>query len=338
MKNLCTLLFVLLFGGLNAQITYTAADGPRPGIKLEHGQLSDLSGFDLQDYQKAGGNQNWDITGTGFEDFSTEYIPVNGLHFLSKFPGCNMAYVNVPNIDSAFNMYEYNNTGLYLVGLYQSSLAIAFDKKVTITKYPLNFGDNFQNDVTANFDAGGFPAQMAMMTNSTVDAWGTMKTEEGSFPVIKMKSVQLVEISVLGIPFGSQTLITYSWIASGFAEPVATLLFAEFEDDNGIVNDTAFTFLKDQEIVRNNDQSASSSLFKISPNPVSNEMLIDLKELDFSKADYSIINAEGKSILSGSLPKEAEFRLDISGIPSGHYLFYINLDNKRSLFDSFSKN
>lgn len=337
MKKIFTLLFSLFLLDLGAQITYTAADGPKPGIKLETSYILDLSGFDLQDYQKTGGNQQWDISGQAVDDYSTQYIPVTNLPFVTSFPGSNMAYEEIPNPDSTYSMYQYNNSGLYLIGLYQQGTSIVFDKKVTIGKYPLQFGDNFQNDVIANFDAGGFPAQLDMKTNSVVDAWGTMKTDEGSFPVIKMKTVQLVELSVLGIPFGSQTIISHNWMANGFADPVASLSFGEFEDDMGIVNDTSFVFLKDQEVVANRDLAKRPVEFSLSPNPTVDVVTVDLKGMDYRTAVYTLVQQDGKIVASGNLNGENNFQLNVADLQAGSYLFYLVVDNKRAVFDMLNK-
>lgn len=337
MKQTFTWFFALILGFAQAQITYMAADGPKPGIKLEHSYILDLSGFDLQDYVKTGANQQWDITGQQVENFETQYIGVNNLDFAKNFPGCNMALEELPNTDSTYGLYEYNANGLYLIGQYQQGASIVFDKKVTIGKYPLNFGDNFQNDVSASFDAGGFPAQLDLKSNSVVEAWGTMKTDEGTYPVIKLKTIQIAELSVLGIPFGSQTIISHNWLANGFAEPVASLTFGEFEDDMGIVNDTSFVFLKDQEIVANRDFHQAQPSFTISPNPSFDVVNIDLKGMHYGEARYSLIQPDGKTILSGVLHGENQFALNVSNLPAANYLLYLVVDNERTVFQTINK-
>lgn len=337
MKKFATLFLFALTFSLQAQITYKASDGPKPGIKVESVDLDDISGFDLQDFIQPGGNQQWDISGPDGEDFTTAYISVNDLPFKNLFPGSNMASVPVPNDDSSYTMMEASSAGLYIYGLYSPGMPIVFNNKMTLVKYPLQFGDSFQNDVTANFDAGGFPAQVNYMTNATADSWGTMKTNEGSFACLKLKTIQLVEISILGVPFGSQTNTTHSWLTSGKAEPIADLSFVEFEDNTGIIQDTSITYLKDQEIVSTRDELAAGSGLRIAPNPASSYAVVQLSEGSYREAEYSLIDAHGKSVRTGHSQHGQPIRIELEGLPAGNYLVLLTLDNERSLFDILNK-
>ncbi|MCC6754648.1 MAG: T9SS type A sorting domain-containing protein [Saprospiraceae bacterium] len=337
MKKFATLFLFALTLGLQAQITYKASDGPKPGTKIESADLLDISGFDLQDFVQPGGNQQWDISGPDGEDYTTAYISVNDLPFKSLFPGSNMASVSVPNDDSSYTMMEAGSAGLYIHGLYSPGMPIVFNNKMTLVKYPLQFGDNFQNDVTANFDAGGFPAQVNYMTNATAEAWGTMKTNEGSFACLKLKTIQLVEISILGVPFGSQTITTHSWLASGKAEPVADLSFVEFEDNTGIIQDTSISYLKDQEIVATRDEIKISTGIRIAPNPASTYAIVQLAEGSYLEAEYFLIDAHGKSVRTGRSQSGQPIRIELEGLPTGNYLVLVTLDNERSLFDIVNK-
>ncbi len=337
MRSIFTLVFLSINLAVFAQITYTANDGPKIGLRVKDEYLEDLSGFDLQDYTKAGGNQSWEVTGSTQDGSPFEYIGVANLDFKSLFPGANMAQQEVPNPDSSYSMYLKDNTGLYLVGVYNPGQVIVFSNKVKILPYPTTYGTNFQNDVTATFDAGGFPAQMDIKTNSTVDAWGVMKTKEGSFPCLKLKHIQLAEISVLGIPFGSQTLESHEWLASGYGEPVASLSFAEVEDQSGIINDTTFAILREHEVVANRELSHSALQLQLSPNPSLGQLLIQCPGLDYNEASYNIIDINGKTVVQGIARNNEKIQLNIEHLSAGAYLVQLVLDKKTLLFDILNK-
>ncbi|MBK8954590.1 MAG: T9SS type A sorting domain-containing protein [Saprospiraceae bacterium] len=337
MKNLCTLLLLIFISGLNAQIIYTENDGPKIGTKVKEEYLEDITGYDLQDFIKTGGNQDWEISGSTISDDPYEYISVNDLPFRSMFPGCNMAEQIVPNTDSSYSMYQTTTNGLYLVGSYAPGTAIVFSQPLLLVKYPLMFGDTYQNDVTATFDAGGFPAQLEMKTNTVVDAWGTMKTKKGSFPCIRVKNVQLLEFFVAGFPFGSQTFTSHSWVAKTYAQPVASLSFIEIEDNNGISSDTSISILDEQEIVANEDVLKETLSLKISPNPVTDILYVAVPETKYNEAVYSIIDAQGKALIQGKAKQGEEIVINVQQLIPGNYLVQLVLDQKTSLFDILTK-
>ncbi len=337
MRSIFTLVFLSMAVASFAQITYTANDGPKIGLLVQDEFLEDLSGLDLQDYTKPGGNQSWEISGSTEDGAPYEYIGVSNLPFKSMFPGANMAQQEIPNQDSSYSMYLKDNTGLFLVGVYSPGQTIVFSNKIKVLPYPTTFGTNFQNDVTANFDAGGFPAQMDLKTNSTVDGWGVMKTKKGSYPCLKLKHIQLAEISVLGIPFGSQTLESHEWLASGYGEPVASLSFLEVEDQSGITNDTSFSILKEHEVVANSDLSRPVLHLQLSPNPTSGQLLIECNGVEFKEANYSVIDINGKTLLQGTARNNERIELHVDHLSAGSYLVQLLLDKQTLLFDILNK-
>lgn len=338
MKLTFTLIFSLLAFGIGAQITYKQQDGPRVGTKATMSVLDDISGYDLGDFTGTGGNQSWQLTGSSTDDIPVEYISVDGLSFKTMFPGSNMAAIQGLNIDSSYLMHKTNSSGFYLIGIYSPGTPIVFNKDVLLTPYPLVYNDNFQNDVEAIIEVSGFPAKFSLLTNSIVDGWGMMTTDKGSFPSLKMKTVQLIEITIMGIPIGNQTLISHSWLASGYGNPVAVLEFAEQEDGTGgLSNDTAFSYLVNQEIVGNSDFTQKQNKLKIHPNPVQDKLQLELSDVQFDQAVYHIVNSEGKTIMNGDFNSKANLIVDVQNLPAGNYLIQLILDNKQMFFDIMCK-
>lgn len=338
MKQTFTLIFSLITLAMGAQITYKQQDGPRVGTKATMSVLDDISGYDLGDYTSPGGNQTWQITGSSSDNAPVEYISVDGLSFKTMFPGSNMAAIQDLNVDSSYIMHKTNSSGFYLIGLYSPGTPIVFNKDVLLTPYPLVYNDNFQNDVEAIIEVSGFPAKFSLLTNSVVDGWGMMTTDKGSFPSLKMKTVQLIEITIMGIPIGNQTLISHSWLASGYGNPVAVLEFIEQEDGaGGLSNDTAFSYLVEQEIVANSDFTQKNNKLKLLPNPVQDDLQIELIDVPFNQAVYNIVNSEGKTIMNGEFNSNAPMVLNVQNLPAGNYLVQLILDKDQMFFDIMSK-
>jgi hypothetical protein len=337
MKKLFTLFIICLYVSVNAQITYTETDGPRIGLRIYTRSLLNPQSYDLNHLIETGGNKSWDLRGAFEEGDTTEYIGVDNLPFKSSYPGCNMALVNVPNTDNSYAMFEKNSTGLYWLGSHNDMSDIVLSPKYKFIAFPLNFSSNFQNSVNADYKIDTFDIKLDVQSNSTVDAWGMMTTNDGTFPVIKMKTVQIRELSFAGIPFGS-TSFTYNWLASGFGHPLATLDISEVENFTGLVTDTTIEYTHKQEIVSSQDIAKSKLKLSITPNPVSDQVTIECQNVKFNSATYSIINADGKSVLNGELKSNEVLRLNLNQLTSGNYLVYLVLDKKTTLFEILSKN
>ncbi|HEX5624467.1 MAG TPA: T9SS type A sorting domain-containing protein [Saprospiraceae bacterium] len=338
MKSIFTLLSFVFCLSLSAQITYTEASGPKVGTKIEKKYLTDLTGFDWNQVTAPGSNRTWDLRGDDEDDATYQYVSVDNLPFKNRFPGTNLAKITLPlGQDSAYTMMEKSSSGLYQIGEYDTSIVLLFNPKLINVPYPLTFGQNYQNDATAEFVQDGIPFKADLKSNSNVDAWGMVTTNTGTFPVLKIKSIQIIEVTTSGIPIASSTIETHSWAANGYAEPVADLVFSESETPFGLFNDTSIYFIHRQELVGSQDVAGPALKLSLSPNPVQDELHIACPEAAFSKGNFSIISAEGKTILAGELAPNEIKRVDVSKLVTGNYLVQVVLDQKTVLFDILTK-
>lgn len=338
MKTLIT--FLLLANAIlsTAQITYMETDGPRAGLTIASRRFVDLPILDLDPLKETGGNKSWDVRGV-YEDIEdSQYIGVQNLYFKGKFPGANIAKIVEHNPDSSYTMMEKNSFGLFIIGSWNPFVEIVYVPKLMIIPFPLSFGMNFQNDVTADYVVGGVNYKIDYLkTNATVDAWGMMTTNDGTFPAIKVKTIEITEISADGTPFASATIESHSWLKSGLADPLVTIRSSETEVDTFLLTDTTLTNSHQQIFVSNEEIHNAEMKLSISPNPVLNQVSIECKNVSFNTTTYSIINAEGKTILNGILNDNAKLELDLNHLPSGNYLVQMILDQKTTLFDIISK-
>ncbi|MFZ1424000.1 MAG: T9SS type A sorting domain-containing protein [Saprospiraceae bacterium] len=339
MKPFLTLLIIFISWAVNAQIVYTENDGPRVGHQTENKVLESLDGIDLSQLKLAGANRSWNITGEASDFDKIAYVGVSDLSFKSKFPGTNLAQINLPNDDSSYTMLEKNSSGIYWLGFRDTSTTVVFNSKFTLLPFPLSFGKNFQNNVDADFVADTLLFKIEIQTNSNVDGWGIITTNTGSFPALKVRTNQITEITTIGIPIGSSTIESHNWYASGYSNPVATLLYNETESPFGLFNDTTITYLHKEELVANENVQNSNLKLWLSPNPAQNLLNIQVTtDVSFKSGVYEIFNAEGKRLLNGEIKSSDNFPLDVQQIPSGNYFIQLILDKKILLFDIFTKN
>jgi hypothetical protein len=339
MKKIFTPFLFICVATLSAQITYTEADGPKVGVNVSTRQFDELAGLDANALLSPGGNKSWDVRGLYTETGTTAYESSESLYFKSLFPGVNLTQVEKPNPDSSYTMMQTNSSGLYILGSWSPEVAIVYDPKLLLAPYPLNFGANFQNDAIADFSQGGFNFRNEIQTNSTVEAWGTMTTNEGTYPTIKLKTkaVQYTVFRLTGDIISNATIETHTWHTSGFADPLVTYNAVETEVDTFVFGDTSLTNSYNQRIVSNKDFAKFENKLTISPNPVTDYVTIKCKDLDFNSATYSIVNAEGKTVMEGNLNSNETLQLNLNQLASGNYLIQLLLDKKTLLFDILTK-
>lgn len=335
MKKTFTLLFSCIFIYLNAQITYTQNDGPQVGKKIFARNLENPASYDLNPLMETGGDKTWDVRGTFSERDTTEFIGVDQLTFKGNFPGCNMAMVDANNPAESYQMFESNSSGYYWLGIHNDMTEYVLNPKFKMIQYPLRYNDNFQNFSNTEYKLDTIDIKIDLQSNSTVDAWGMMTTNDGTFPVIKMKTVLLQELSFAGIPFGS-TSFTYNFMASGFANPLVTLDITENENFSGLTTDTSF-FYTHKQVVSSEDLQSSNMKLVVLPNPAADFITLQGTALNFNNATFAVINAEGKTVLNGDLQNNESLNLNVQKLVPGNYLFQMILDQKTLLFDIFTK-
>ncbi len=334
MKYLLLLLSIMICGRVLCQPSYTFANAPKPGYKSENKKLESIQGFDLNALTLSGADKTWDISGKAEDAAKLNYISIDQYPFKAFFPGANMATVDPDEPDTTFTMLEVNNSGVYWLGSYDTSATIVWKDKYILLPFPLTFGQNFQNGTEANVSSGGIDAMIDIQSNSNVEGWGMLTTNNGTYPVLKVKTKQITEITASGIPLGSSTFEVHQWFTSGTTGPIAEFTISETESIfGGIINDTSITYIHRQEYVANKDVDPSEMALHLSPNPSSDFIQIELPGDHYEQLNYSVINAEGKTVLSGSFKKQDAKRINVQNVPTGNYFVQVVLDNKNQLFD-----
>jgi len=338
MKPFFTLLAMCLCGFTFSQITYTSANAPKPGHKSEYKYLENIQGIDLNALTQAGSDKTWNITGSDVDGNKEGFISVDNYPFKSFFPTANLASVDLDEPDTTFTMLEVNTTGVYWLGSYDTSTTIVWKDKYIFVPFPLNFGQNFQNGTEADVTQSGTTGKIEIQSNANADGWGMLTTNEGTYPVLKVKTKQITEITVSGIPFGSSTFEYHHWYASGIVGPVAEFTISETESIfTGIENDTTVRFLHKQEFVAGENLESVIPKILLTPNPAADFFQMEFKGIEFENAVYTLINADGKTVVSGNFNKNNNTPVAIHNLAAGNYFVQVLLDKKTLLFDILHK-
>jgi len=338
MKSFFTFLALSLCGITFSQISYTSANAPKPGHKSEYKYLENIQGIDLNALTQAGSDKTWNIAGQDVDGNREGFISIDAYPFKNYFPTANLASVDLDEPDTTFSIFEVNSNGVYWLGSYDTSTTIVWKDKYIFVPFPLNFGQNFQNGTEADVTQGTTSGKIEIQSNANADGWGMLTTNEGTYPVLKVKTKQITEITVSGIPFGSSTFEYHHWYASGIVGPVAEFTISETESIfTGIENDTTIRFLHKQELVADKDIETVIPKLILTPNPATDFFQMEINGIDFDQAVYTLINAEGKTVGSGNFNKNQNQPIAIQNLPAGNYFVQLILDKKTLLFEILHK-
>lgn len=101
-------------------------------------------------------------------------------------------------------------------------------------------------------------------------------------------------------------------------------IFDDTNNDGGSLNNWSMDVCGTQTLSIANQLQSSIKLY---PNPVADEVTLDIGNYAFAKAEYIIYDVSGKQLRTGTIV-DTQTRINISDIASGMYLIHLNIDGK----------
>ncbi len=287
------LFFAFSMAGAVAQIVVQRSDLPVIGHQTVNG-YDETTIFEIGN---AGPNQTWDFSNAvaTSHDTSVYILPQQAPNW-QLYPGANMAAYSTSAEGGAYGFYEDNGNDIGIRGFdIQMSVMPGFDYVMHMFYQqpqwmflPYHYGDNHSYSITEIGYAGTYiSGTLSDSTKSvshvngtlTVDAWGTMITPIGSYPVLRLKETQNFVDSLY-------TWVDNSWVFQS-TSPGANESYSWMSNQHGFIGElyvtdaraSGFSFFVSQTVVNTNNISLPEHLITVSPNPAT---------------DFIIINAPGK--------------------------------------------
>lgn len=190
-------------GQLGGGITYTIA----------------TSSADLNE-SVAGANLVWNFSQLTEAGSSITETVVPTTNDVALYPNTNALVHTVSNFDG-----EEGTNDIFLSSTANGASITGVDIQGVILNYitnngfiglfPLNYGYASTDTVAGTFNAGEYSGTFTGSLTATVDAYGTLTANLGSFPastaVTRLKVSQQLSLSYLGFPVGTLTQTTYSY-------------------------------------------------------------------------------------------------------------------------------
>jgi len=208
------------------------------------------------------------------------------------------------------------------------------------TPFPVTFGDTFSR---MRVDSSAIPLpdppggvfeqeNLTESVTTTIDGWGTLVTPNGSFPALRARIVQNVDIFPPGPSAGDLNLRIYSFVTNGL-EAVELMWIDDFpEDDPDAVVDGFGWFQVDPATVavEPDAQPGAARLAASYPNPFRTATTVPFDLAEAGSVRLAVYDVLGREV--AVLVDEArsaghhEVRFDAANLPGGLYLLRLDAD------------
>jgi len=124
---------------------------------------------------------------------------------------------------------------------------------------------------------------------------------------------------------GTQTAYTLNNIQK-MSFSSGNLTITKTDNSSGVyaLSDLRYLNFSDISTDLQEDLSVQNQMFKVFPNPIGDILSIDLTGMPATEGTLSILNFEGKTLLSRQVNNEGVLSLDIRSLPTGIYLCRYN--------------
>lgn len=335
-KNYILFLMLLAFTSMNAQITITENNLASVGSTFTISTDSTVSETIIPG--EAGANKTWDFR--SLRPQSTDkigYMLPAWTPYSEEFPEANFAAYSNSDGDAYafFSRTDEELAAVGLVGNYADfgQFIINLEPKNVYYDFPVQYEDSREEtyyfevnlgNIMDPFDSIRFKETTHKI--SSVDAWGSMEIELGTFDVLRIKEETVVYDSIWGKTFGFWSLISsdeqpytdYNWETND--ETIGyTLVSMSYDEESGKVEDV--DFLNSRPVSVNDKLETSVNIF---PNPTNGVVIFSFNEIINGK--LSIYDSQSKMLMQKFVGSE-KTEIDISNLSTG--LYFYNLKNDK---------
>lgn len=347
----CCAISTLYIGSLNAQITITRADLPKPtsssilpdSVAYTQGQANATSAQNF-----SGANLNIDESQLDGTPQYARFVPMSAtpLIFQLVFLSCDYARpllgsqsLGNGTLSDAYEYYNYssNNDRLEVKG-FGGNLLIPgqttaipvpalYSSPDVIYRLPLNYGNtdssNSGFDVTVPLGGlGNIQIKRVQKRVNEVDAWGNLQLPTGNFQFLRVRSeIDRVDslITQLGaLPFASKP-IEYRWLSPALKIPALELIGIR---NGNTANYTQMNFWG--HVSTGYTQQVANKSFTLYPNPTTSLLQVRMSCEPFTETTLNIVNFNGAVVAEFHFKIASNGQLDaelpLEGLPSGNYL------------------
>jgi hypothetical protein len=308
-------LFIAMPQSLFSQITITQNDLLNAKGKTFTIEL-DTTGSVAVDVGTTGGPKTWNLRAVPLTNpiaTSFEYLDAAGTPFAAEFPTANFvqkfsgAFMGFTS--AVYGYFEVADNSIRSLGSVTSVTGFPpfiIREGDRVGTLPLTFGASWTDEiVTVTEPVPQFVTKDSTVTNSIVDAWGTVSLSSGNFDCLRIcqQETRYTVVTVAGIPTSADTTSNISYIWASKNEFFVVAIVSQDDESNPNFTDaSSFIRLTDspQTGVDNPEQlttlPTSFDLSQNYPNPFNPETEIQYTLGEPGHVELVILDAMGRQI------------------------------------------
>lgn len=282
--------------------------------------------------QTSGSNQTWNFTslvkiGESIDTYSTPTAQE-----INLFPGTNSTLTinsTINSTTSSYNIFTKNiSNEVSITGIKEVDYEINYNtNNALLGTFPLSYGYNNVDNVAGSFFYNTNSGTFTGTITTTVDAYGTLNTNNIGFgpysgSATRLKTVQNLSLSsgpFTNVGTATQTNYTYYDSTSGY------LVFRYSTISINVpllsINDTSTSIESFQTVLLSREENKFDNSITIFPNPIKSEFEIQ-NVSGITIESVRILDLQGKEILK----TKAYGKINLSNLNSGIYLAAIETE------------
>jgi hypothetical protein len=267
-----------------------------------------------------GSNCSWDfrkLTGT-FPIIVDSFLIPSAAPGASLFPSATYAQ----HRDQLYSFYK-SVTGTQqteLLGAYSPSLTLTFTNSAIIAGYPVSYGYNLTDGVSGSFKYNSTNGACNGAITISADGVGTVTLYDGSLVipnVLRLKSVEILTLSVGVFPFGTFNQTIYNYYKPGKKFPILNINYTTYQLIAGTPTITAYANgTSDIFTIQGVNENYAAQNIQVYPNPFHSTITITGEQ---TGNEYALYSMSGQLIVKTTEPANVAS----DDLPPGIYLVEI---------------
>lgn len=326
---------------LQAQITLSTADMPVAGtiVNLGYPDSFDISILALDN---ANANQSWDFSNLLVNPGSepTFYLNPAETPEGGQFPTASLASTYEVSDSSEYSYYLSNSNTFSTLGQAGGGSFLKFQQPLSSFSFP--FGSTTIVDQITNLSGSsdGITVSGTAKTNVSVIGSGSVKTQLGTFPCLRVRRITEVNITVLFFSV-LQRDTSWEWWTNSYKAPVFRYI-QSFISAFGEDSFDAYSEILTSQTVATHTLNMSSTDMQISPNPTSGPINVAFTAPHNGKTTLQVVDATGALVYSSApgaiTAGEQQISIDFQDKPAGTYYICLRQAGKPIAIKQVVKN
>ena len=332
MKHFLTLFILGIFLSGNSQtLTLTqAASEPHVGDSSYYYLLDSSAYPNILPVAVTGSNVLWNFTNLNVlqNSANSAYLSPSAVPSASAFAGTTM----VQKQGALYNFYKSASsptTQTEMLGSVSNSINITFTNSAVIAKYPITYGSSFSDNVAGAFTFsvnGTFTGTVSTVADGT----GTLQLPGGVVftNVLRLKSVQQLNLSLGIIPFGTAKQTVYNYFHASQKFPVLNITYSSVSLLGSSSPSVSAVVTANSKVVTVGLEELN--IFEQSiltyPNPADDEITVNFRNPFGEKVTCLLFSDQGALVLEKDLrcADDMKEKLKTKDLPNGVYFLSIS--------------